>query len=144
MDIKKWDLRFLELARFISNWSKDTSTKVGAVITDKKNIISVGYNGFPVGVSDDDRLLDRPTKYSIIVHAEMNAIIRANRDIKGCTLYTYPFMPCSRCAGIIISKGISRVVSFYTDNPRWVDNFQLSLDLFKEASIETVLYEEKA
>ena len=68
MILKKWDLRFLEMARNAASWSKDPSTKVGAIIVDDdKRVISVGYNGFPKGVRDDERLDDRQEKYKIIV-----------------------------------------------------------------------------
>ena len=55
MDEIGWDYRFLELAQLVSKWSKDPSTKVGAVIVDKnRRILSVGYNGLPKGVKDFD------------------------------------------------------------------------------------------
>ena len=93
----KWDQRFLELAKLVSTWSKDPSTKVGAVIAHDRKIISVGYNGFPEGVLDTaERYYDRETKYKYMVHAERNALLFANTSVKGMTLYTYPFMPCIR------------------------------------------------
>lgn len=141
--MNKWDERFLGLAKHISEWSLDPSTKVGAVIADKKNrIISVGYNGFPRGIKDDDRLLEREQKYLIIVHAEKNAMIFANKSLDDCVIYTYPFMPCSVCAASIIQSGIARVVSYKIVNPRWEKSFELSTTMFKEAGIELVLYYE--
>ena len=60
MIIKKWDIRFLEMARNSAMWSKDPSTKVGSIIVDDdKRVVSVGYNGFPKGVDDDARLDNR-------------------------------------------------------------------------------------
>lgn len=140
----KWDLRFLELAKHISSWSKDPSTKVGAVIVDdKKRIVSLGYNGFPIGINDShEKLENRETKLKIIVHAERNAIIFANRSLDGCTLYTYPFMPCSVCAGIVIQSGIKRVVSYQTSNKRWIDDFVVTMDMFDESGVELILYED--
>lgn len=139
----KWDLRFLDLAKFISTWSKDPSTKVGAVVTDHENrVVSIGYNGFPKNISDDDERLDnRDTKYKIIVHGEMNAILFANKSLQFCTLYTHPFMPCPRCASMIIQTGIQRVVSYNSMPDRWKDEFELSKSLFKEAGVELKLYE---
>lgn len=139
--VEKWDRRFLDLAQFISAWSKDPSTKVGAVITDARNrIVSTGYNGLPRGVDDsDERLQNRDLKYKMIVHGERNAILFAGRSVDSCTLYTYPFMPCSVCAAMVIQSGINRVVSYYSDNPRWVEDFKLSQELFKEAGVELVL-----
>lgn len=138
----KWDYRFLDLAQFISKWSKDPSTQVGAVITDHENrIISIGYNGFPKNVYDDNRLQDRETKYKIIVHGEMNAILFANKSLEFCTLYTYPFMPCPRCASMIIQTGIQRVVSYNNMPERWQNDFTLSKQLFLESGIELILYD---
>lgn len=140
--MSKWDYRFLDLAKFISGWSKDPSTKVGAVIVDKNNrIVSVGYNGFPKHIEDNDRLKERNTKYNIIVHGEINAILFANKSVEGCTLYTYPFMPCPRCAGLIIQSGISRVVSFVNKIDRWEKDFELSRELFHESDVECVEYQ---
>jgi len=137
MSLTKWDNRFLELAKLIGSWSKDPSTQVGAVIVDdNKRIVSIGFNGFPKGVKDSKKkLLDREEKYAIIVHAEANALMFANTSVEGCTLYTWPFQPCSRCAGLIIQSGIKRVVSVIHPQKRWEKNFTISRQLFKEANI---------
>ena len=75
----KWDKRFLELAKHISLWSKDPSTKVGCVVVgEDREIRSTGFNGFPRGIEDDHgRLSDRAQKYPLICHAEENAIMHA-------------------------------------------------------------------
>ena len=139
MIIKKWDIRFLEMARNASGWSKDPSTKVGSIIVDDdKRVISVGYNGFPKGVDDDERLNDRQEKYKVIVHAERNALLFANKDVKGCSIYTYPFMPCSVCAGMIIQAGIKRVVTVENDNLRWQQDFKVSRGLFNESGLTLI------
>jgi dCMP deaminase len=145
MNLLKWDYRFLDLAEFISSWSKDPSTKVGAVITDSDNrIISVGYNGFPKDIHDYQEMLnDRETKYNMIVHGEMNAILFANRSLLDCTLYTYPFMPCPRCASIIIQSRIKRVVSYKNSIDRWEKDLKLSRWLFKQANVELIEYDIK-
>lgn len=139
---KKWDYRFISLAEHIAQWSKDPSTKTGAVIVDKNNrIVSVGYNGLPKGTLDlPERLNNRELKYKIIVHCERNAIIFAQRDLSGCTLYTHPFMSCATCASMVIQSGIKRIVAPYNDNERWVPDFKLSTQLFNEAGIDIVLY----
>ena len=143
MSGQKWDNRFLDMAKLVSTWSKDPSTKVGAVIVDPSNrLVSVGYNGFPKHVTDNERLLDREKKYDIIVHAEVNAILFANKKVNGCTLYTWPFQPCPRCAGLIIQSGISRVVSIRNRNPRWVDDFITAKQLLLEASVKLDIYDE--
>ena len=133
----KWDQRFLDLAEFISHWSKDPSTKCGAVITDSDHrVISVGYNGLPKGIKDtDERINDRETKYKIIVHCERNAILFAKRDLTGCTLYTFPFMSCSNCAQLVIQSGINRCAAPEVPRDkrdRWADDMALSTSLFKE------------
>lgn len=137
MNLSKWDKNFLDLAKLIGSWSKDPSTKVGAVIVDQNNrIISTGYNGFPKNVEDtQERLVDREQKYDIIVHAEANALIFAKTSLEGCTLYTWPFQPCSRCAGLIIQSGITRVVSVVQSDDRWKKNFELARELFEESGI---------
>jgi dCMP deaminase len=138
---EKWDYRFLDMAKLVSTWSKDPSTKVGAVIVGPKNrIVSVGYNGFSRHTKDDLRLEDRETKLKIIIHGEMNAIHFANKELDDCTLYTYPFMPCSNCASHIIQRDIKRVVSYYNNNPRWEESFKISTSLFLEAGVDLVLY----
>lgn len=138
---EKWDGRMLELANFVSSWSKDPSTKVGAVVADKNfRIVSIGYNGLPQGVEDsEERLNNREIKYKTVVHGEINAIVFAGKELKGCTLYTWPFMPCSNCAAIVIQSGIDKVVAPYSDNPRWIEGFKLSEALFKEAGVELIL-----
>jgi len=138
---KDWDFRFLELAASISKWSKDPSTKVGAVIVNSdKKIVTLGYNGFPRNVRDDHRLETREIKYDLIVHAEANAIIHARESLWDCTIYTMPFMPCSKCAGLIIQAGIKRVVSIDADNARWNGNFRLSKAILTEARLDVTLY----
>jgi dCMP deaminase len=136
-----WDNYFLGLAEQISKMSRDPSTQVGAIIIDEnRRIISTGYNGFPRGIKDDDRLNNRELKYKIVIHAEVNAILFANRDLHNCVLYTYPFMPCSsvgnNCASVVIQSGIKRVVTPFSDNPRWNEGFKMTRELFKEAGVE--------
>jgi dCMP deaminase len=136
-----WNQRFLSLAEHIAQWSKDPSTQVGAVIVDpSRRIISTGYNGLPQGVDDtDNRLHTREIKYEMIVHGEINAILFAKQDLLGSTLYTWPFMPCSRCASIVIQSGIKTVVAPLNDSPRWKDSFQLSQTMFAEAGVRLIL-----
>ena len=136
-----WDLRFLDMAQLISGWSKDPSTQVGAVIVDSNNrVVSVGYNGFPQGISDDNRLDNRETKYKMIIHAECNALLFAQRPLEGCTIYTYPFMPCPTCASMIIQSGISGVVSYINKDERWEKEFKLSRQILKEADVLLYVY----
>jgi dCMP deaminase len=138
---EKWDRRFVELSKFVAQWSKDPSTQTGSVITDaNRRVISVGYNGLAQGVEDlPERLNNREIKYKIIVHCERNALLFANRSVEGCTLYTWPFMSCSTCASMVIQAGIKRVVAPWSDNERWIAEFELSKQMFKEAGVEVCL-----
>ena len=137
----KWDSRFLRLATHISEWSKDPSTQVGCVVVGPdREIRSTGFNGLPRGIEDnDERLNDREVKYPLICHAEENAIMHAARigmSLKGCTAYvTWP--PCTRCARSLIQAGISSVVypEDTTIPERWMADFNLSLNMLKEAGI---------
>lgn len=111
----KWDTRFMKLAREISTWSKDPSSKIGAVIVnDDRRILSTGYNGFPKGIEDtEERLNDREQKYPRIVHAEMNALMAALHSgvsVKDATIYVYGLPVCPECTKSIISAGIKRIV----------------------------------
>ena len=135
-----WDHHFLSMAQLVAERSKDPSTQVGAVIVDEdKHIVSTGFNGFPRGIKDDDRLYNRELKYEIIIHGEINAVLAAGKSVKGCTLYTYPLPPCSRCASMLIQAGITRVVA-PPAHERWVEACKLAKDLFQEAgvSVETI------
>lgn len=137
----KWDIRFLELARHISGWSKDPSTKVGCVVVgEDREIRSTGFNGFPRGISDDnERLTDRSKKYPLICHAEENAIMHAARigiSLKGSTAFvTWP--PCSRCARSLIQAGVQEIVYPETDEipERWMEDFTISNGMLLEAGI---------
>lgn len=133
-----WDKRFIEACQLIAGWSKDPSTKVSAVIADKKNrVLGVGYNGFPRGVADDERYNDKETKYKHVVHAEANAILNSTASIEGATLYVYPLPPCTECTKLIIQSGIGRVVINTPEdiNPRWKDEWITSCEMLTEAGV---------
>lgn len=135
----KWDKRFLDLADHIAEWSKDPRTKVGAVIVDdKKRVVSVGYNGFPRGVHDDDsRYQDRATKHLFVAHAERNALDNAARSVEGCTMYV-ALKPCAECAKSIIQNGIKRVIYYATDREDTGFNWHITDIMFEEAGIEKI------
>lgn len=140
----KWDARFLHLALHIGDWSKDPSTRVGAVIVrPNKTIASVGFNGFARGVEDRfERLLDRDVKYQFTLHAEMNAILSANEPVDGYTMYVSPLIPCSNCAAAIVQSGIVRVVAYMPLLPeRWGKSFSAGEQMFGEANVELNVYE---
>lgn len=107
-----WDYRFIKLAREVSTWSKDPSTKVGAVIVKDRRILGTGYNGFPRGIEDtEERYNDREKKYPLIVHAELNAILNCEKRPEGANLYIWPGSYCCyECSKAIIQSGIRCVI----------------------------------
>ena len=109
-----WDEYFMGVALLAAKRSKDPNTQVGACIVDKNNIIiSTGYNGLPIGCSDDEYSWEREgddTKYQYVVHAELNTILNATgKSLRGARLYVSLF-PCKECAKAIIQSGIKEIV----------------------------------
>lgn len=139
----KWDHRFMRLAREISTWSKDPSSKIGAIIVDdQRRILGTGYNGFPQGIKDtEERLTNKEEKYPRIIHGEMNALLNCLRNgvsVTGATLYVYGLPVCSDCTKAVIQAGIKRVVIIFTHhNPgKWEQQWnELSWPMFNEANI---------
>ena len=136
-----WHRRFLELAEHISSWSKDPSTKVGCVIVGPdREVRSTGFNGFPRGIADtSERLNNRPLKYKLVVHGEMNAILHAARigvSLKGCVAYT-TLPSCSGCSIALVQAGIRETVHpDGLDIPdRWQEDFDLGADILSEGGV---------
>lgn len=144
-DPNKWHKRFLQMAELLSTWSKDPSTKVGAVIVDKnRRIVSTGYNGFAVGVLDTkERLDNRELKYPLTLHAEENALSFAKQDLTGCSLYVCGLPPCAHCASLIIQSGIKSVYTYelLEENERWKDSIALTKQIFEEAGVSLTFIE---
>lgn len=145
MSQDKWDRRFFKLAEHISLWSKDPSTKCGAVITDQYNrVISLGFNGYPRSIKDHD-LDNREVKYLKVLHAEQNCLIFANRNLSGCTIYTYPFAPCSQCMAAIIQSGITTIITKKASQElqeRWGISNSVGFEMVEQAGI-TIKFLEK-
>ena len=139
----KWDRRFLALSDSIASWSKDPSRGVGAVIVSPaRQIIATGFNGLPMGIEDRPERLERPVKYDLICHAEMNAIVQCARNgvtPLGGTIYT-SFSRCVHCTLSIIQSGIVRVVTYSMNegDEHWITNCGKSRELLSEAGIEFV------
>lgn len=139
-------LKFVGIARAVSQMSKDPSTKVGALIIGPgMEIRATGWNGFPRGVEDtQERLNDRPTKYQYVVHAEANAIANAARSgvaLEGCTLLVTALHPCNDCAKLLIQAGITRVYApLPADDERWADSFEVAATMFREAGVVVEFY----
>ena len=136
-DVISWDEFFMRVAVAASLRSKDPNTQVGACIADTNHrILSVGYNGTPSALNDDefpwgtaeDPLHD---KHNYVIHAEANAITkvaRSNNSSDGATLYVTS-SPCIECAKLIIQSGIKRVV--FSEYYRLQDG----IDLLRRAGI---------
>ena len=119
-DYISWDEYFMGVARLSSFRSKDPNSQVGACIVGPDNKIrSMGYNGFPLGCSDDEFPWAREgdtmdTKYAYVCHSELNAILNyRGGSLEGCKIYVTLF-PCNECAKAIIQSGIKTVV--YDEN----------------------------
>ena len=130
-----WDGYFMGIALLSAQRSKDSNTQVGACIVSEENkILSVGYNGMPIGCSDDEmpwgkegEALD--TKYPYVCHAELNAILNYNGgSLKGAKLYTTLF-PCYECAKAIIQSGIKEIV-YLEDKYATTDSVKASKKMF--------------
>ena len=150
LQMNKWDIRFMEMARLVSSWAScyQENRKIGAVIVKNKRVLTTGYNGAPAGIKTcrekGECLRDKlgipsgtrmETCYA--VHAEQNAIVQAAKlgvSIDGATLYC-THQPCSMCCKMIINSGITRVV--YKEG--YPDAF--TLELFAEAGVKVEKYE---
>ncbi len=116
-DYLSWDEYFMGVAMLSGMRSKDPNTQVGCCIVSQENkILSMGYNGFPNGCSDDEFPWDRDgedplqTKYAYSTHSELNAILNySGGSLAGAKLYVTLF-PCNECAKAIIQSGIREVI----------------------------------
>ena len=140
-DYISWDEYFMGIAMLSAKRSKDPNTQVGACIVNQNNkIMSVGYNGFPLGCSDEDFPWERSgddydTKYPYVCHAELNAILNnGGRNLKGCKIYVALF-PCNECAKAIIQSGIKEVM-FLSDKYKDSLNNRESRRMFDAAGVK--------
>lgn len=152
--MQRWDRRFLGVAKHISAWSKDPSTKVGAVLVNGLDqVVGLGYNGFPRGVEDtEERYNDRDLKYPMVVHAEVNAIIQAGHEARGSTLYVYPsfMLPpiCADCAKAAIQAGVKGIVGYEPNETdervkRWAGSISHAKTMWEEAGLSIRSYKEE-
>ena len=140
-----WDEYFMGLATMSAMRSKDPNTIVGAcIVDDNHKILSMGYNGAPIGFNDDDMPWDRDgdfinTKYAYVCHSELNAILNARGlNLTGCTLYVTLF-PCNECAKAIIQSGIKRIV-YLSDKYKGTDGNIVAKKLFDKCGVEYTEY----
>lgn len=144
-EVLSWDEYFMGLAHLSALRSKDPSTQVGAcIVSADKKVVGIGYNGLPRGCDDDVFPWSREgefleTKYPFVVHAELNAILNSNQDLRGCSLYVSLF-PCNECAKAIIQAGIKRIV-YESDKYADTDSVIASKRMLTSAGVELVQLE---
>lgn len=138
-DYLSWDEYFMGIALLSAKRSKDPQTQVGAcIVTEDKKVVGLGYNGFPIGSSDDELPWDREgdflnTKYPYVCHAELNAILNSTKNLKNCSIYVALF-PCHECAKAIIQSGIKEVV-YLSDKYNGTDSNKASKLMFNKSQI---------
>lgn len=144
-DYISWDEYFMGIALLSAQRSKDNNTQVGACIVDENNkILSLGYNGMPIGCNDDDMPWEREgnvldTKYMYVCHAELNAILNSKMSLSGAKLYVTLF-PCNECAKAIIQSGIKEVI-YQSDKYCDCDNNIASKKMLDMAGVKYRRYE---
>lgn len=146
-DYISWDEYFMGVALLSAMRSKDPNTQVGAcIVNDDNRIVSVGYNGFPRGCSDEDFPWERKadnqndTKYPFVCHAELNAILNSNGiGVKGSRIYVALF-PCNECAKAIIQAGIKEII-YISDKYYDTDNNRASRRMLAAAGVKLTRFE---
>lgn len=140
-DFITWDEYFMGIALLSAKRSKDPNTQVGACIVNQYNkIVGIGYNGFPIGCSDDELPWQRQsenindTKYPYVVHAEANAILNSTKDLHGARIYVALF-PCNECTKLIIQSGISEII-YLSDKYRDTDIVIASKRMLEMAGVK--------
>lgn len=143
-DYISWDEYFMGVALLAAMRSKDPNTQVGScIVSSSHKILSIGYNGMPIGCSDDDFPWERDgdplqTKYPYVTHSELNAILNyRGGSLEGATIYVSLF-PCNECAKAIIQSGIRKVI-YQCDKYADSDSSIASRKLFDAAG---VIYEQ--
>ena len=143
-----WDEYFMGIALLSAERSKDPNSQVGACIVSQDNkILSIGYNGFPVGCSDDDISWEREgnfaeTKYPYVCHAELNAILNyTGTSIRGSKIYVALF-PCNECAKAIIQSGIKEVI-YLSDKYKDTDATKVSKKMFDMCGVKYKQYKSR-
>jgi len=134
--MNKWNFRYFKLALEVATWSKDPDKQVGAVCVspDKRSMVC-GYNGFPVGIDDDeDTLNNRELKNQLMVHAEANCIVNGDTSLRGWTMHVTK-APCLDCAKLLINARIKRVVCPHPGGS-WEAKQLFAISLLKKAQIE--------
>lgn len=141
-----WDEYFMGIAILSGERSKDPNSQVGACIVSQDNkILSMGYNGFPIGCSDDKISWEREgefaeTKYPYVCHAELNAILNyTGTSLKGSKVYVTLF-PCNECAKAIIQCGIKEII-YMSDKYADTDSTKVSKKMFDMCNVKYTQYQ---
>ena len=144
-DYISWDEYFMGISILSAQRSKDSNTQVGACIVSPENkILSVGYNGMPIGCNDDEMPWEREgepldTKYPFVCHAELNAILnRSTGNLQNSRIYVSLF-PCNECAKAIIQSGIKEVI-YWEDKYADTDVVKASKKMFQMAGVKMTQY----
>lgn len=144
-DYISWDEYFMGISILSAQRSKDGNTQVGACIVSPENkILSVGYNGMPIGCNDDEMPWGREgepldTKYPFVCHAELNAILnRSTGSLQNARIYVSLF-PCNECAKAIIQSGIKEVI-YWEDKYADTDGVKASKKMFQMAGVKMTQY----
>ena len=148
-DYISWDEYFMGVAALSAMRSKDPGTQVGACIVSSDNkILSMGYNGFPLGCSDDEFPWNREeddensieNKYFYSTHSELNAILNyRGGSLEGCKIYVTLF-PCNECAKAIIQCGIKEIV-YWDDKYAETPSVKASKRMLTSAGVKYTPYE---
>lgn len=146
-----WDEYFMRNAYLIAEKSKDPRTHIGTVLVRDKNIISSGYNSFPMGVKDlESRYQDRETKYDFVAHSEFNAVVFAARlgvSTLGSVCYSFG-VPCETCSKALIQGGVKEIIChrqwpnlFHSE--KWVKSVRVSKQMFRETGVKIRWFDKK-
>lgn len=146
-DYISWDEYFMGISMLSGMRSKDPSTQVGAcIVSDDNKILSMGYNGFPNGCSDDEFPWEREgedmlaTKYAFVTHSELNAILNyRGGSLEGAKIYVSLF-PCNECAKAIIQAGI-RTIVYASDKYKGTPENKASKKMLDAAGVRYYQYQ---
>lgn len=138
-DYISWDDFFFGVADLASKRSKDPATQVGACIVDEdKRIVGVGYNGMPLGTSDDcgfwKKSDDIKNKHLYVCHAEANAILNMTTTSKNCVMYVTKF-PCNECAKLIVNSKRIKQICYFDPEIKKEDKYMSSFFILNNANI---------
>lgn len=125
---KRFDDTFMAMAFTIAELSTCPRANVGAVLVRDRRILSLGYNGAPVGTPHcHDVGCELVGDHCVrSVHAEQNAIVQAalhGISTEGSVLYC-THRPCLSCTKILIN---ARIKNIFFANEYYSGPFAVSL-----------------